>query len=255
METALFAFLPGALLMIFRAGGMILGLPVLGRRGDSRWPRMVLAVGMGALLYLPNPVIVPLPPNFFVFAVMAVREVLVGLLLGMGLNTLFGTLVVAGEIIGQNMGLNMSRAVDPDTGDQGVVLSKFLETMGLILFFKLNGHLLVFRILAVVNGVLPLGAPFDPARAMKGFTALTEAVFSNAMSLAAPVFAVMLLMMLTLLVVGRAVQQINLMEFAFALQIVIGLMGCVVFIPRVLPHVEEILEQIAGAVVRLAAPF
>ncbi len=255
METALFAFLPGALLMIFRAGGMIMGLPVLGRRGDSRWPRIVLAVGMGALLYLPNPVIVPLPANFFLFALMAVREVLVGLLLGMGLNTLFGTLVVAGEIIGQNMGLNMSRAMDPDTGDQGVVLSQFLETMGLILFFKLNGHLLAFRIIAAVNHVLPLGAPFDPGRALKGFTALTDAIFTNGMSLAAPVFAVMLLMMLALLVVGRAVQQINMMEFAFALQIVIGLMGCVVFIPRVLPHVEEIFERIAAATIHLAVPF
>ena len=255
METALLAFLPGALLMIFRTGGMIMGLPVLGRRGDSRWPRIVLAVGMGVLLYLPRPVLVPLPPNFFVFAVMAVREILVGLLLGMGLNTLFGTLVVAGEIIGQNMGLNMSRAMDPETGDQGVVLSKFLETMGLILFFQLDGHLLVFRILDAVNRALPLGVPFDPARALKGFTALTDAVFSNAMSLAAPVFGVMLLMMLALLVVGRAVQQINLMEFAFALQIVVGLMGCVVFIPRVLPRLGELLEQVAGAVIRLAVPF
>ena len=254
MGLGLLAFLPGLMLMVFRTGGMIFTFPIFGRHGDSRFGRLTICVAMGALLYLPNPVILRLPESFVVFAVAAAREVLVGMLLGMGLNTIFSTLRFAGEIIGYDMGLNMSRAIDPNTGESGVVMSTLLEVLAILLFFRINGHHMVFRLLSKVNRILPLGKAFDVHAAASGLTSLGSVLLTNAMLIAAPVFAMMLMLTIVMLILSRAVPQINLMEFGFALRIIIALLGCVIFIPRAIPGIERMMEEIIAAVVKLVVP-
>ena len=105
MTTALLALAPGWLLMLFRTGGMVFSLPFFGRADDSRWARLVIVVGMGSLLYLPDPALLELPRSLVAFGVTALREVLVGLLLGLGIGVIFGAVRLAGGVIAPGRGL------------------------------------------------------------------------------------------------------------------------------------------------------
>lgn len=252
MTTALLALAPGWLLMLFRTGGMVFSLPFFGRADDSRWARLVIVVGMGSLLYLPDPALLELPRSLVAFGVTALREVLVGLLLGLGIGVIFGAVRLAGEVIGHEMGLTMSQVVDPATGAGAGVIGTFFETLAMLFFLLLDGHHQVFRLLARVNTVLPLGEPFDTRAALEGFTGLSGLLLERALLISAPVFAIMLVLTVTMLLLSRAVPQIHLMEFGFALRIVVALLGCIVFVPRLAPVLEQLFVEVieaAGAMV------
>ena len=61
---------------------------------------------------------------------------------------------------------------------------------------------------------------------------------------AAPIFAVMILLTVTLVVLARAVQNINLMEFSFGLRIVLGIFAAIFFMGAGMPYLRELIDHI-----------
>jgi flagellar biosynthetic protein FliR len=80
------------------------------------------------------------------FALVA-GEIMAGLALGFAVQIGFSCAVVAGEVIGNAMGLGFAGMVDPASGQQNPVLGQFLMIVATLLFLAMDGHLMLARII------------------------------------------------------------------------------------------------------------
>src|SRR5690554_7920599 len=71
------------------------------------------------------------------------QQILIGVALGITMRIIFAAVQTTGEFIGLQMGLAFASFFDPITGSNTAVLSHLLNTVALLTFVAVNGHLLM----------------------------------------------------------------------------------------------------------------
>src|SRR5690606_37842018 len=111
--------------------------------GSGRVPRrvktlfaVVLAGGLAPTVALPG----DLPETAWQLAVGIGGEILFGVAMGMLLSFTFIAAQWAGEMMGQQMGFNMSEVFDPQFGAQSSIVGELYFMLTLVIFLVLNGH-------------------------------------------------------------------------------------------------------------------
>src|SRR5690625_1034550 len=87
----------------------------------------------------------------------AVQEVLIGVLIGLLLAASFQAVTIAGESISLAMGLGFATMVDPQSGVSVPMLSQFLLILATLLFLGLGGHLMLIELVASSFISMPVG--------------------------------------------------------------------------------------------------
>lgn len=243
---AVLPLLPSLFLHVVRASGFLFGSTLFGSQGSSRMPRLVLALSLGALLWWVGDKRMGTVHTLSAFALLVVREAFLGLLLGFAVNLLSAVVITAGEIISHEMGFGMARIVDPSTGRNSPVVSQLFTAFGVLVMFHLNIHHEALRLLVATYEAVPVGRPFDfsPVAARLQETIGEALVF--ALRYAAPVLGVMVLVTATLVVLARAVPNINLMEFSFGIRILLALLGAYHFLAEGMPFLGDVFERMLG---------
>src|SRR5688500_1074292 len=116
---------PTFALVLFRVAGMMLFAPLF---GSARIPRrvkglLVIVLAVGLMPSVTRPVV--MPETTWELALGIGGEMVFGLALGMDLSFTFIAAQWAGEMIGQQMGLNLSEVFDPQFGSQGSIVGEF----------------------------------------------------------------------------------------------------------------------------------
>lgn len=136
------------LLPLFRIAALLMVMPVIGTQLVPVRVRMYLALAF-TLVLMP---VLPAMPQIDALSLQGWlwigQEVLVGALLGFSLQLFFHAFVVAGQMIAMQMGLGFASMVDPANGISVAVLGQFLLMLVTLLFLAMNGHLVVFEVLA-----------------------------------------------------------------------------------------------------------
>ena len=89
------------------------------------------------------------------------QEVFVGLACGMVLSICFSSVILAGEKIAATSGLAFAAQIDPTSGAQSPVISQIFQLFLLILFFSLNGHLIIFDLIFKSFELVPIGSFYN----------------------------------------------------------------------------------------------
>src|SRR3546814_19701104 len=84
-------------------------------------------------------------------------EVLVGLTLGFVLQLSFAAPIIAAEVIGGGMGMNMAVAIDPTSGTQSPALGQYFMVVMTLIFLALGAHLQWFALLIDSYRIFPPG--------------------------------------------------------------------------------------------------
>ena len=218
-------------LHVLRAGAFLLAMPVFGSRGDSRMLRFALAIALGSMFFAiqPNPVDLGHGTSLEL-GVLAAREVLVGLGAGLACATMVHLMTSAGELISHEMGFAMAQAVNPETGRNSSVVSQLFQLFGFLLILQLDLHHGLLRFLQGLYDWIPVGHTPDFGSIYEGLRELVGMSMQFAVQYALPILAVMLLLTATLVILARAVQNINLMEFSFGLRILLALLASAWFL-------------------------
>jgi flagellar biosynthetic protein FliR len=221
------SFLPayGAafILMFARIGTMIMLLPGLGELSVPARVRLTVALVLTA-------VILPLHRGdyqldlraFGPVLTMLGEEMLVGAVLGMIARLTISALQVAGSIVAQQMGLGFVTAVDPNQGQQGVIVGNFLSVLGITLIFATDLHHLV---IAALNDSYVLFRPGEVPILGDIASVLSNTVtsaFRIGVQLAAPFLVFGLLFNLGLGVLSRLMPQMQVFFVGMPLSIMIG---------------------------------
>ncbi|MFZ6046345.1 flagellar biosynthetic protein FliR [Pseudomonas sp. CR3202] len=210
------------LLPLFRIAALLMTMPVIGTQLVPVRVRLYLALAI-AIVLVPT-----LPPMPQVDAInlrsllLVGEQVLVGALLGFVLQLFFHAFVVAGQIISMQMGLGFASMVDPTNGVSVPVLGQFYLMLVTLLFLAMNGHLVVFEVLAESFVTLPVGGGLLTAQYWEVAGKLGW-VMGAGLLLSLPAITALLVVNLAFGVMTRAAPQLNIFSIGFPLTLALGL--------------------------------
>ena len=151
-------------------------------------------------------------------------EALIGLTLGLCLRMFFGSVQLAGQVIGFQMGFAMINVVDPQTGANVSIMDQLGYWVCIVVFLILNGHHIMF--IAIIDSfkLVPIGFFMMPEVMMAKILDLGARFFLLAIKIGAPVIASLVFVSVGFGLVAKFSPQMNVMIVAFPLKIIAGLL-------------------------------
>src|SRR5690606_32864760 len=221
-----------------RIAAMVGTAPLL---SESSIPARV-KVGLSALLTLiVLPTLQPMPTlstaSWSALWIMG-QQLLIGIALGVTMRIIFAAVQTAGEFVGLQMGLSFASFFDPSTGSNTAVLARLLNTITLLVFIAMNGHLLMLTGLLHTFEVLPI---MGTELHVNGWGVLLEwsrQIVISGLLLALPVMVVLLTINLSLGILNRTAQQLSVFAVGFPISLTVGLVTLAVGLPQISPFLE-----------------
>ncbi|MFZ3049075.1 MAG: flagellar biosynthetic protein FliR [Desulfatirhabdiaceae bacterium] len=222
------------LFVLLRVSSMTLLIPIF----DSRSIPIMVKVGLCLSLALILHQALQMEPFIFIgelipFVMGVAGEVLIGAMMGLVIRLLFAAAQLAGELAAFQMGLTIANVIDPMTSAQVSIMSQVIYFAAVLLFWCLDGHHLVIRVLVESFRVIP---PFGmkPSPALLEFLMKRVAdMFVIGVRMGAPLIVSLLLAALVIGLVARTVPQMNVFMVAMPVKIFIGLIFLVISLPLI----------------------
>jgi flagellar biosynthetic protein FliR len=176
------------------------------------------------------------------------QEVFIGLSCGMVLSICFGTVILAGEKIAATSGLAFASQVDPSSGAQSPVISQIFSLFLLVLFFSLNGHLVIFDLLFKSYESLPIGGMVEYKKIIENSLTSTNFLFKTAVVIVLPIVSILFFMNIGIGFITKSAPQLNLFSFGFPMTI-LGTFFALYFSVDALQFVfAELIDEAIGIV-------
>lgn len=161
------------------------------------------------------------------------NEVLIGGAIGLGIMILLSAAQVAGQIVGQLAGINMT---DPlvSEGSEGGVTAGFFNMLSLAVFALMGGPEMVVSAVLETFHELPLGSEISQSRLLEMLVVILGQSLSLAVRAVGPAIAALLIATIALGFLSRTIPQLNMLQvglgsnlIVFWLAIFMTLGGCV----------------------------
>src|SRR5262245_54094834 len=166
--------------------------------------------------------------NWLVFVVALARESLIGAILGFVFTLFLMPARIAGEFIGQEMGLSLGNLTDPAGENSATLLGQVFEVLGVLVFFGLDGHHIWLATMHTMFARWPVGGPIG-SLPVAPLVAGLSAAHEWGLALAAPVTICTFVTSILLALMARTAPQLNLFSIGFALRLGVGLLAVLLF--------------------------
>src|SRR5271166_2467055 len=185
----------------------------------------------------------------------ALSEVVIGMVLGLAANFMMEAPMMAGQILGVQMGYSLAALFDPQTNADTPVLAEFNRLAALLIFLQLDVHHWLLR--SVVNSFayLPAGAASATFAMATGLLHAAGGIFLAGVQIAAPSLVATLVADMALGFLGKASPQLPVLFVGIAVKNLLGLavlLAAMAYWPRMLNqhfarliHVSERLLHLA----------
>ena len=129
-------------LHVVRVTAAFFMLPIVNAGPGSRFLRLGLGLVLGITVAVARFDVHFEDPGSgsLLMAILVLKEMVFGLLLGWLAGLLFECVKVAGSLISTEMGMHMANQLDPNTNTQVPVISFLFQNLALVLFFASGGH-------------------------------------------------------------------------------------------------------------------
>jgi flagellar biosynthetic protein FliR len=224
VDISLLPALAATFMLVFaRIGAMVMLLPGL---GEAEIPvRIKLAIAL--LLTL---VILPLHraayhvdmQSITPLLLLMIHEIVIGIVLGATARVTLSALQVAGSVIAQQLGLGSAVAIDPNQGQQGVLIGNFLTLLGVTLLFATDSHHLIIAALNDSYAIFSPGEVMPSGDLAALATRAFAAAFKIGAQLAAPFLVFGLVFNIGLGVLARLMPQMQVYFVGVPLSILSG---------------------------------
>ena len=206
------------LLVLTRTSGIVITVPVFGGSAIPMQIRVLLAFTL-ALLVVPSQLSAAPPEaqSLATVLIVMVGELVIGLVLGLGVQIFFSGFQLAGQIISQMSGMSLAEVLSPDSDDSIPLLSNVLYLFALAIFVTVGGHRLLMSSLLDTFAAIPPGQARLAGTLVESLQLLVTQSFSLGIRAAAPATVALLLATVILALVTRTMPQLNVLSFGFGL--------------------------------------
>ncbi|HAF41853.1 MAG TPA: flagellar biosynthetic protein FliR [Sphingobium sp.] len=232
VETQLWIWL----IAMIRPGAAFIAAPVFGAPAVPLQLRLILALALG--LAALNSVSITLPQDgvaSFEGVMLVMGEILAGLAMGFAVQIGYAAAFVAGETIGNAMGLNFAAMVDPSSGQSTQVLGQFLSILATFLLLGMDGHLLLASFVVQSYTAVPPGAAMLSNDTVWRLIEFGGSLMGMGVTVALPVAFALVLVQIVMGMLSRAAPSLNL----FAVGMPVAMMAGLVLLAIAAPIMAE----------------
>jgi flagellar biosynthesis protein FliR len=221
-ELHLDELLAGAVFVGARVSGLMVFCPFLGSDAIPAQLKAALTLLITVLLY---PLRGPMQLNLqsWQWVGMGLSEVVIGLVLGLAANFMMEAPMMAGQILGVQMGYSLATLFDPQTQADTPVLGEFHSLAALLIFLQLDVHHWLLRAVSSSLVYLPAGTAPGTLATAAGLWRAAAGIFLAGVQIAAPGLVATLIADILLGFLGKASPQLPVLFIGLAVKNLLGL--------------------------------
>jgi flagellar biosynthetic protein FliR len=226
-----------------RCMAMFTTAPVLGEAYVPLPVRALLSVVL-AFMMLPMTKGMAMPDPFSLAGVVAmVEQAVIGGAIGLALQLTMAVVSMLGFLASSQIGFSMAQMNDPINGQQSDVVSGMLGLVAILVFFAIDGHLVLVGVLGQSFKAWPVGGGYGPIL-LQTIALNVGWVFAAAILLAMPIVFSTLVVQIGLGFLNRVAPSLNLFSLGFSLVTLFGLMMLAQVVRFIPEHYVQMTNQV-----------
>lgn len=213
------------LLIVVRIASFVYVAPFFSQKGIPNQVKIGFSIFFAALLYgvIPDKTI-PVYSTIWGYAVLVLREALVGLLLGFAAVICTSVVLFAGRIIDMETGLSMANLVDPTTNTSESMTGVMFQYVITLMLILTGMYEYIIRAVAEAYELIPVGrAVFDSDRLLASIIQFLSDYMSIGFRICLPVFAVMIILNAVLGIMTKVAPQVNMFAVGMQMKVLVGI--------------------------------
>ena len=229
---------------MIRPGAAFLAAPVFGASFVPVQLRLIIALAIGIPALSATNFVLPAEGLASINGFMMVAgEIMAGLAIGFAVQIGFSAAILAGETIGNTMGLGFASMMDPATGQQNPMLGQFLTILATFLFLAIGGHLALAATIVESYRALPPGEAWLSSESIRGLVLFGGVLFAAGLSIALPVGFAILLVQIVMGMLARSAPQLNLFSVGMPAALLAGIVLLAIAAPVMGEAIVGVLHQ------------
>lgn len=218
-------------LIFVRMGSLFVITPIFGRREMPSYMKIGFAFFV-AILVFPSMSEVQLQyANIIEFTGLAIKEMLVGIIMGYVSFLVFASLYVAGQVMDMQIGFGMVNVIDPLMGSQVPLVGNFFYIITALFFLMIDGHHVLFNALFMSYKIIPLAGLVFSGSLMPNIVSVVSITFLIGFQISMPILAALLMTEVGLGILSRTVPQMNIFVVGMPLKLALGLLTLYFMLP------------------------
>ena len=238
-DTAFVNLIVGFLLVLTRIGAFFVFIPIPGARAFLPVAKIVLTLCVALMLFRFWPIDPQLAPTFGGLIAAIASETSLGLATGTGVALILEATQITGQLIGLQAGFSYASTIDPNSEADSGILLIFCQLLTSLIIFAVGLDREILSTLATSFEKIPAGTyQLTAARAMSVLSVGTT-MFQIGLRLALPVVAILLIADLSLALLGKIEQHLQLSNLLFPLK----MLSAMTILSVVLSGSARLIEQ------------
>ncbi|MDE7478009.1 MAG: flagellar biosynthetic protein FliR [Lachnospiraceae bacterium] len=241
------------LFVLMRIASFIFVAPFFSTRGVPNNVKIGLSVFIAYIMYHFGPEhVYPEYNTILGFATIVLREVSVGLLIGLAAQMCTSIVLFAGRIIDMEVGLSMANVFDPTTNEQSSITGVMLQYGVMLILYTTGLHRYLLKALMETFILIPVnGVQINMDSLLASLIAFLSEYIIIGFRICLPVFASITLMNIILALLAKLAPQMNMFSVGIQLKLLMGL-SVIMLMAAMLPDIcNFITTQIQQLIVSI----
>ncbi|MEA4924151.1 MAG: flagellar biosynthetic protein FliR [Syntrophomonadaceae bacterium] len=223
--------LPWGFLVLARIASFMSLAPFFSIKHTPNLLKVGLAVFVTLLLLPTLPTMADIPMDLISYAILIIKEVVVGLILGYTAVLTFTAIRIGGELIDSQMGFAMAAIVDPQNNTSITLVAEFMYMLQILLFLAVDGHHRLLMAISYSYTLIPVAGAVFKTTFVTAVLQMFIEMFSLGIRMAAPFIVAFLVCDIALGIMARTVPQLNVFLLSFPLKTGLGMLTIIAVLP------------------------
>lgn len=242
LESINLSFLPVFLLIFARVLSFFIIMPLFSYRTIPTHFKVGFSLFLALVVYYTVD-----HSNFVLdetYVFLFLKEILVGVLIGLIAYIILSAVQIAGGFIDFQMGFAIANVVDPQTGAQSPIIGQYFYIIALLFLLTVNGHHLIID--GIVHSYqfvsMDTFIPFADESIVSYVITVFNQMFLIAFQISIPIVGCLFLVDVALGIIARTVPQLNVFVVGLPLKIFVSFVALLFFMSLYVVLVKKLFE-------------
>lgn len=232
------------LLIFLRIISTFTTAPVFGHNAFPILPRVFLSFIIAYIIKLSIMHKVPLLDlSTYGLFTNAIKEIIMGLIIGFFLQLVFHSISFAGSLIGFHLGFSIVELFNPMDDSQTSLMSEFFSMVAILIFFLINGHHYIIRSLGVSFDLVKPGGFSFTKPLFQILIMSSGSIFLIALKIASPIIISFFLIHIAEAIISKVIPQMQVFFVTQPVKSGIGLLLLAALLPVYVYVIKDLLRS------------